>query len=131
MEKIASNPVTSVAVMVFSALTQKQLRAKKRKKFPGFRIFCFLDCESESERTSLGFDLFFVSVACCCGLWVPNIIITKANSKENLRDFVCLLHYESESQQKKERFSFVIVSVRMVHAWAGTEPESTRATTVK
>ena len=51
------------------------------KKIPGFRIFSLLDYESESERKSLGFDFFFVSVACCCGLCLPNMIVAKANEE--------------------------------------------------
>ena len=34
--------------------------------------------------------MYFVSVVCCCGLCVPNMIITKANAKENLGEFMCL-----------------------------------------
>ena len=44
--------------------------------------------ESESERKSLGFFVFFV--ACYYGLCVPNMFITKAHAKENLGEFVCL-----------------------------------------
>ena len=29
-------------------------------------------------------------MACCCGVRVPSIIITKANTKENLGEFICL-----------------------------------------
>ena len=36
------------------------------------------------------FDFFFVSVACGCGLCLPDMIITKANAKENLGEFMCL-----------------------------------------
>ena len=39
--------------------------------------------KSESERNISGILIFFVSVARCCGLCVPNMIITKANAKEN------------------------------------------------
>ena len=37
-----------------------------------------------------GILLYFVSVACCCGLCVPNMITTKANAKENLGEFICV-----------------------------------------
>ena len=46
--------------------------------------FSLLYYESESEIKSLGFSCFFVIVACCCGLYMPNMIITQVNAKENL-----------------------------------------------
>ena len=44
----------------------------------------------ESKTTSLGFYFVFVSVACCCGLCVPNMTIAKADAKETLGEFICL-----------------------------------------
>ena len=46
-----------------------------------------MDYESESEIKSLGFDF---CVVCCCGLCLPNMIITKANAKENPEKSICL-----------------------------------------
>ena len=40
--------------------------------------------------------LFFVSLACCCGLCMPNMFTTKANAKETLGEIVLPLHYESK-----------------------------------
>ena len=45
----------------------------------------------------------FRSVACCCGLCLPNIIIAKANAKENLGEFVCL-SITKESELKSPDF---------------------------
>ena len=49
--------------------------------------------------------MYFISVACCCGLRMPNMITTKANAKENLGEFACLpFHYESDSEIKSPDF---------------------------
>ena len=37
-----------------------------------------------------GILIYLVSEACCCGLRMPNMIITKAKAKENLGEFICL-----------------------------------------
>ena len=55
-----------------------------------------------------------VSVACCCGLCVPNMTITKANAKENLGEFIFAFPLRKRNWNKSSRFSFVIISVRMV-----------------
>ena len=34
--------------------------------------------------------IYLVSVSCCCGLCVPNMIIAKANAKENVGESICL-----------------------------------------
>ena len=46
---------------------------------PGFRIF--VSVELWRKKLS-GISIYFVSVVCCCGLCVPNMIITKANAKQ-------------------------------------------------
>ena len=43
-------------------------------------------------------------MACCCGLCVPNMTITKANAKDNLGEIVVAFHYESESEIKSPDF---------------------------
>ena len=55
-------------------------------------------------------------MTCCCGLCVPNMIVAKANAKENPGEFIIYLpfHYDSESEKQVPRFNFVIVFVRMV-----------------
>ena len=62
-----------------------------------------LSYESESERKSLEFN-YFVSVACCRGLCMPNMIIMKANAKENLGEVFLPFHCESESEIKSPDF---------------------------
>ena len=61
--------------------SKQQLRGTK-KKIPGFWIFSLLNCESKTNKFS-GILIFFVTVACRRGLCVPNMIITKANAKDN------------------------------------------------
>ena len=65
---------------------QKQLQANKRKNL---RIWDFSAVRlRKRKRKKISGILFnFVSVACCCGLCVPNVIIAKANAKENLGEF--------------------------------------------
>ena len=46
--------------------------------------------QTKANENLWDFTICFVSVACCCGLCVPNMIIMKANAKENLREFICL-----------------------------------------
>ena len=55
-------------------------------KSPCFRTISLLnyDSESESERKSLGISFISLVWACCCGLCMPNMIITNANAEENL-----------------------------------------------
>ena len=53
-------------------------------------------------------------MACFCGLCMPNMIITKANAKEHLGEFICLFSLRKRKRNKISRFSFVIVSLRMV-----------------
>ena len=73
-------------VTVHKLPSQKYLRANK--KVPGFGIFYLLDSESDTEKTFLGnSQFFFLVVACCCGLCMPNMLITKADAKENLREW--------------------------------------------
>ena len=43
-------------------------------------------------------------MACCCGLRLPNIIITKANAKENPGGIYLPFHFESERRNKISRF---------------------------
>ena len=54
----------------------------------------------------------FVIVACCCGLRVPNMIITKAYATENLGEFRLPFYYENE-KKTFSNFSVVIVSMLM------------------
>ena len=53
------------------------------------------------KRKKIAF--FFVSVACCCGLCKPNMLIAKANAKENLGEFAFPLR-KQRKQQKLPRF---------------------------
>ena len=46
--------------------------------------------KAKAKNNLLDVDLCFAGVASCCGLCVPNMIVTKANAKENLGEFVCL-----------------------------------------
>ena len=59
---------------------------ERQNKIPGFRVLSLLNYETEGERKSQGILIYVVSVACCCGLCVPNMRITKANAKESLRE---------------------------------------------
>ena len=63
---------------------------KRKKKIT--RTFSVVDYDTWKRKENL-WDLAlscFVSVACCCGLCVPNMFITKADAKENLGWFICL-----------------------------------------
>ena len=80
-----------------------------------FQDLGFLSVELQKRKRNKisGILFLFASVACCCGLCVPNMTIAKANAKEiwgNLFAFPL----RKRKQKKISRFSFVIVSVRMV-----------------
>ena len=76
----------------------------EKLKIPGFRVFSLLDYKSESERTSLGFDYFVVSVTCFCGMCLQNMIVTKANAKESLGKFICLSITEAKAKTNPQIF---------------------------
>ena len=69
-----------------------------RNNRSGFRIFSLAYDESESKNKSQGLVFFWVSVACCCGLCLPNMIITKANAGVS-GEIYSPFHKESESQK--------------------------------
>ena len=73
------------------------LRKRKRKKISGILTY-------------------FVSVACCCGLCLPNMIITKANVKESLVEFNCL-----SDTKAKAKINLQIFICNCFHA-EGTNP---------
>ena len=69
---------------------QKQLQANKNIN-PMIEVFSLsLDLQKRKRNQFCGILIYFVSVACCCGLCEPNMIITKANAKENLGECICL-----------------------------------------
>ena len=76
----------------------------EQTKIPGLCIFSLLNYESESERKSPGFIIYFVSVACCCGLCVPNMITTKANAKEDQGEFICLSVTKANAKRNLQIF---------------------------
>ena len=49
-----------------------------------------VELQKRKRKKLSGILIYFVSVACCCGLCVPNMIITKANVEENPGEFICL-----------------------------------------
>ena len=51
-----------------------------------------------------GILIYFVSVVCCCGLCMPNMIVTKANAKENLGKFICLSSTKAQAKQNLQIF---------------------------
>ena len=57
---------------------------------------------------------FAFCLACCCGLCVPNMLITKANAKENLGELMCL----SKAKARKNPQIFICKhSVLMVYIY--------------
>ena len=55
----------------------------------GFSLYWITKAKAKAKLIS-GILIHFVCVACYCALCVPNMIITKANAKENLGEFICL-----------------------------------------
>ena len=69
-----------------------------------------MELRKRKQKKISGILFLFVSVACYCGLCMPNMSVTKANAKENLGEFICL----PPKKKTFSRFSFVIISVRKV-----------------
>ena len=86
---------------------------KRKKKIPGSRIFLSIELRKRKRKKISRILFFFVNVSCCCGLCIPNLIITKANAKENL-GYLFAFPWRKRKQNKTSRFSFVVISVRMV-----------------
>ena len=96
----------------------------KRKliKIPGFRFsLCWITKAKAKENLWILF--LFVSVACCSGLCVPKMTMTKAKAKENLGEFICLSITKAKAKQNLQIFickhfradgSFVIISATTV-----------------
>ena len=89
------------------------ITSKKKIKTPGFGIFSLLNYESESETKSLGFYFYSkvwpVVVACACPTWP----LRKQMRKKILGNLFAF-PLRKRKQHKISRFSFVIISVRMV-----------------
>ena len=69
----------------------KEAIASENSKIKGIlKDFPSVGLRKRKQKTSQGFCFSFVSVACCCGLCVPDMLMTKANAKENLRELICL-----------------------------------------
>ena len=52
--------------------------------------FLCVELRKRERKKISGILFYFVSVSCCCGLCMPNMIVTKANAKETLGEFICL-----------------------------------------
>ena len=91
-------PFVSCDAFAEVPFSQKQLQNKKQDL-----AFSLLSCESESSE-NLRVLIFFLSMASCCGLCVPNMIITKANAKEIWGIYDLPFPCESENETKSPDF---------------------------
>ena len=64
----------------------------------------FLSAGLRKRKKISGVLFFFVTVACCCGLCEPNMLITKASAKENLGEIICLSIVKAKANQNPQIF---------------------------
>ena len=71
-------------VICWAAMNYKQ----KKIKIPGFGDFLSVERRKRKRKKTSGILIYLVSEACCCGLLMPNMIITKAKAKESLGELI-------------------------------------------
>ena len=96
-------------------LTETITNEKKKRRIPGFGIFLSGGLRKRKRKKISEILICFVSVACCCGLCVPDMIIMRAifNAKEKSGE---LFAFPLRERKWKiiSRSSFVMVSMWMV-----------------
>ena len=66
--------------------------------------FPSVELRKRKRKNISGIIFLFVSVACCCGLCVPNMTMMKANAKRESGGIYLPFHYESGSKMKSPDF---------------------------
>ena len=91
LANLGTTKIRGVMFVVFheSGSILTETITSQKIQVPGFRISLCCFTKMRAKEIS-GIILYVVCVACCCGLCVPDMIIVKANPKENLVEFPCL-----------------------------------------
>ena len=91
--------------IIYVPPSQKQLQAKKKNiKNPRIWDFVSVEVRKRKRKKISRILIYLVSEACCCGLRMPNMIITKAKAKENLGEFICLSIAKAKAKWKSPDF---------------------------
>ena len=80
---------------------------KRKNKNPGILDFLSVELRKRKRNKISRILIYFVSVTCCCGLYVPNMIITKANAKENPGELICLSITKAKKRKQKNPQIFI------------------------
>ena len=85
----------------------------KHNKNPRISDFLSIELRKRKRKKNSGILNYFRSVACCCGLCVPNMIIAKANAKEIWGELFAF-PFRRRMRKQISRFLFVIIFVWIV-----------------
>ena len=77
---------------------------KQTNENPGILDFLSVELRKRKRKKISGILMYFVSVACRCGLCVPNMIIMKANAKEIIGEIICLSITKARAKQNHPIF---------------------------